>query len=89
MNIKVALVLAFSLFTAALRAEKISLVGATVINPADGKVLPNATVVINGDKIDRVRWETGRCHARETDRLRRQIHFAGVHRHARSLLSIG
>src|ERR1043165_1689901 len=35
-------------------AEKISLVGATVINPADGKVLPNATVVINGDKIERV-----------------------------------
>src|SRR5436190_7834275 len=37
-----------------LRAEKISLVGATVINPADGKVLPNATVVINDDKIERV-----------------------------------
>src|SRR6202140_5651926 len=37
-----------------LRAEKISLVGATVINPADGKVMPNATVVINGDKIERV-----------------------------------
>jgi len=37
-----------------LQAEKISLVGATVINPADGKVLPNATVVINGDKIERV-----------------------------------
>jgi imidazolonepropionase-like amidohydrolase len=36
------------------QAEKISLVGATVINPADGKVLPNATVVIDGDKIERV-----------------------------------
>ena len=35
-------------------AEKISLIGGTVINPADGKVLPNATVVINGDKIERV-----------------------------------
>src|SRR5947199_8109480 len=35
-------------------AEKISLVGATVINPADGKVMPNATVVINGEKIERV-----------------------------------
>jgi imidazolonepropionase-like amidohydrolase len=35
-------------------AEKISLVGATVINPADGRVLPNATVVVNGDKIERV-----------------------------------
>src|SRR5881397_245895 len=36
------------------RAEQISLVGATVINPADGKVMPNATIVINGDKIERV-----------------------------------
>src|ERR1700736_3960308 len=36
------------------RAEKISLVGATVINPVDGKVLPNATIVINGEKIERV-----------------------------------
>src|SRR5213083_3302109 len=35
-------------------AERISLIGATVINPADGKVMPNATVVINGDKIERV-----------------------------------
>ena len=35
-------------------AEKFSLVGAMVINPADGKVMPNATVVINGDKIERV-----------------------------------
>src|SRR5881394_2086416 len=43
------------LFTVAIaHAEKISLVGATVINPADSKVLPNATVVINGDKIERV-----------------------------------
>jgi imidazolonepropionase-like amidohydrolase len=37
-----------------LRAEKTSLVGATVINPANGKVMPNATIVINGDKIERV-----------------------------------
>jgi imidazolonepropionase-like amidohydrolase len=36
------------------RAEKIALVGGTVINPADGKVLPNATIEINGDKIERV-----------------------------------
>src|SRR5256885_6042254 len=35
-------------------AEKVSLVGATVINPSDGKIMPNATVVINGDKIERV-----------------------------------
>src|SRR6476620_8592363 len=54
MKIRVALVLAFSLLAAALHAEKISLVGATVINPADGNVLPNATIVINGDRIERV-----------------------------------
>src|SRR5256886_8986027 len=42
-------------FAAAIaHAEKISLVGAKVINPADGKVMPNATIVINGDKIERV-----------------------------------
>src|ERR1051325_3916692 len=34
--------------------EKVSLIGATLINPADGKVLPNATVVIDGNKIERV-----------------------------------
>lgn len=54
MKFRIALVIAFIFFIAATRAEKISLVGATVINPADGKVLPNATVVINGDKIERV-----------------------------------
>jgi imidazolonepropionase-like amidohydrolase len=54
MKFRLALVLALSLCIATLRAERISLVGATVINPADGKVLPNATIVINGDKIERV-----------------------------------
>ena len=54
MKFRIALVFAVSLFTAALRAERISLVGGTVINPANGKVLPNATVVIDGDKIERV-----------------------------------
>src|SRR6187397_1807079 len=54
MKIRVTLVLAFFFLIATLRAEKFSLIGATVINPADGKVLPNATVVINGDKIERV-----------------------------------
>src|SRR5437016_3750529 len=54
MNLRITLVIAFLLSVATLQAEKISLIGATVINPADGKVLPNATVVINGDKIERV-----------------------------------
>src|SRR5438876_8130254 len=46
--------IALSIFAITAQAEKIALVGATVINPADGKVMPNATVVINGDKIERV-----------------------------------
>ena len=32
-------------------AEKIALVGGTVINPRDGKIIPHAVVVIEGDKI--------------------------------------
>jgi imidazolonepropionase-like amidohydrolase len=41
-------------FALGAHAEKTSLVGGTVINPADGKVLPDATVVIDGNKIERV-----------------------------------
>src|SRR5438128_5940557 len=48
------LCVAIALIAFSSRAEKISLVGGTVIDPADGKVLPNATVVINGDQIERV-----------------------------------
>src|SRR5437899_8945797 len=48
------LCVAVALIAFSSRAEKVSLVGATVINPADGKVLPNATIVINGDKIEAV-----------------------------------
>src|SRR6266576_220144 len=48
------LAIALSIFSLSARAKEISLVGGTVINPADGKVLPNATVVIDGDKIERV-----------------------------------
>ncbi len=72
MNFRVALVLAFSLLSTALRAERISLVGATVINPADGKVLPNATVVIDGDTIERV--ATGK---QDAATLGKQIECAG------------
>src|SRR5438132_3927117 len=46
--------IALSIFAITAQAEKIALVGATVINPADGKVMPNATVVISGNKIERV-----------------------------------
>jgi imidazolonepropionase-like amidohydrolase len=51
---KISLCLCVLLVAAAARAEKLSLVGGTVINPAKGKVLPNATIVINGDKIEAV-----------------------------------
>src|SRR5882757_8854727 len=54
MNARLSVILCLISIATATYAEKISLVGATVINPADGKVLPNATVVINGDKIERV-----------------------------------
>ena len=49
-----ALTLALSIFAFSAHAEKIALVGATVINPDDGKIMPNATVVISGDKIEKV-----------------------------------
>src|SRR5436305_1921864 len=48
------LCIAVGLIALSSRAEKVSLVAGTVINPADGKVLPNATIVINGNKIERV-----------------------------------
>src|SRR4029079_9351247 len=54
MNARLYFTLCLLLIATATHAEKISLVGATVINPVDGKVLPNATGVINGDKIERV-----------------------------------
>src|SRR6187551_266397 len=52
--VHICIALSVLLAVSIVRAEKISLVGATVINPADGKVLPNATVVMNGNKIERV-----------------------------------
>ena len=40
--------------TGAGAAEKIALTGGTVINPRDGRIIPNATVVIDGDTIESV-----------------------------------
>lgn len=42
------------LFTLPARAGKISLVGGTVINPADGRIIENALLVIDGEKIESV-----------------------------------
>src|SRR5213594_2576602 len=64
--------IALSIFAITAQAEEIALVGATVINPADGKVMPNATVVINGQKIENV--ATGKQNAAA---LGRQIDCAG------------
>jgi imidazolonepropionase-like amidohydrolase len=74
MNNKTVILASIALVSFALtgRTEKISLVGGTVINPADGKVLPNATVVIDGDKIERV--ATGK---QEAASLGKQIDCVG------------
>src|SRR5213596_2771663 len=64
--------IALSIFAITAQAEEIALVGSTVINPADGKVMPNATIVINGDKIERV--ATGKQDAAS---LGKQIDCAG------------
>ena len=60
MNRIAAFLIGAALATNAL-AQKISLVGGTAINPADGKMVQNAVVVINGDKIESVasRKESG------------------------------
>ena len=51
-GVLVALVTLLSLTPAA--AEKLALVGGTVINPADGKKIENAVVVIDGESIESV-----------------------------------
>ena len=58
---RIALLLIGSALASSAFAQKISLVGGTVVNPADGKTIENAVVVINGDKIESVasRKESG------------------------------
>src|SRR4029077_6202847 len=53
MNQIAAFLIGSALTTSAL-AQKISLVGGTVINPADGKIVQNAVLVLNGDKIESI-----------------------------------
>jgi imidazolonepropionase-like amidohydrolase len=72
MNLKIVVGFALCAVVITAHAEKIALVGATVINPADGKVMPNATVVINGDRIERV--SMGK---QDTAALGKQIDCAG------------
>src|SRR5436853_2941563 len=63
MNRIAAFLIGSALATSAL-AQKISLVGGTVINPADGKIVQNAVVVVNGQKIESIanREESGVPH---------------------------
>ena len=58
---RIALLLIGSALASSAFAQKTSLVGGTVINPADGKTIENTVVVINGDKIESVasRKESG------------------------------
>lgn len=49
-----ALAAAALLFTTVARGEQISLVGGTVINPGDGKIIENAVVLIDEDTIESV-----------------------------------
>ena len=46
--------LALAALTARADEPKIALVGGTVINPEDGKVIENAVVVLNGDTIESI-----------------------------------
>ena len=61
MKYRIALFLLELILVSSAFAQKISLVGGTVINPADGKITENAVLVINGDKIESVasRRESG------------------------------
>ena len=54
MNVRIFVCLCGVLLAIAAHAEKIALVGGTVINPADGKAMPNATVLIDGQTIESV-----------------------------------
>jgi imidazolonepropionase-like amidohydrolase len=72
MKLKIALGFALCAGAVAAHAEKIALIGATVINPANSKVMPNATLVINGDQIERV--SIGK---QDTATLGKQIDCAG------------
>ena len=54
MKLRIAFAFAFSIFALAARAEKITLVGGTLINPATSQVLENSVVIIDGDRISAV-----------------------------------
>jgi imidazolonepropionase-like amidohydrolase len=54
MKLRTAFALTFSIFAFTAHAEKIALVGGTLINPATSQVLENSVVVIDGDRVTAV-----------------------------------
>ena len=54
MTLKIALSFALAIFALAARAEKIALINGTLINPATSQIVQNATVVIDGNRIEAV-----------------------------------
>src|SRR5881398_547776 len=54
MKLKIAFPFALSVFALAAHAEKIALIGGTVINPADGKITRNATVFVDNGRITNI-----------------------------------
>src|ERR1700720_3124904 len=54
MKTKTLVLIALSILVSSAHAEKIALTGGTVINPATNQILPDATVLIDGDHITTV-----------------------------------
>src|SRR5436305_2771515 len=54
MKLRIAFAFALSVFALAAHAEKIALIGGTVINPADGKITRNATVFVDNGRITNI-----------------------------------
>jgi imidazolonepropionase-like amidohydrolase len=54
MKLRIAFAFALSIFALAAHAEKIALVGGTLINPGTSQILGNGVVVIDGDRISAV-----------------------------------
>src|SRR5438128_11887464 len=54
MKLRIAFAFALSVFALAAHAEKIALIGGTVINPADGKITRDATGFVDNGRITNI-----------------------------------
>jgi imidazolonepropionase-like amidohydrolase len=52
LTLKIALSFALAIFALTARAEKIALINGTLINPGTSQIVQNATIVIDGDRIE-------------------------------------